>query len=129
MSAAQVHALQRLDDFQAALQTFRDKAKNAMESNSMELRRSRDWLEAQLQFWKGEIRRAEEAVFKLKALIRGESDVIIKNTLSNAVSCNSGALAARRGSSCCMFGNGRTSWFCTTAATARSSGLIVLGRS
>src|SRR5688572_7624873 len=66
MSSAQVYALQQLADFQAALQTFRDKAKAAMDGNAMEIRRSQDWLEGQLQHWKGEIRRAEEAVFVAK---------------------------------------------------------------
>jgi hypothetical protein len=66
MSSAQVLALQGLADFQAALQTFRDKAKNALGSNEMEIRRSQDWLESQLQHWKTEIRRAEEAVFIAK---------------------------------------------------------------
>ena len=67
MSTAQVHALQRLAEFQASLQTFRDKAKDAMGANSMEINRTNDWLESQLQMWKGEVRRAEEAVFVAKS--------------------------------------------------------------
>ena len=63
MSAAQVHAVQCLVDFKAALQTFTDKGKDAMSSNQMEIRRALDWLDSQMQLWKGEIRRAEEAVF------------------------------------------------------------------
>ena len=66
MSTAQVHAVQQLADFRACLQTFRDKAKDAMGSNAMEIRRCQDWLETQLQMWKGEIRRAEEAVIAAK---------------------------------------------------------------
>jgi chromosome segregation ATPase len=66
MSAAQVHALERLADFQSALQTFADRGKDAMSSNTMEIRRSLDWLESQLQMWKSEIRRAEEAVIVAK---------------------------------------------------------------
>jgi chromosome segregation ATPase len=66
MSTAQVHALQQLSDFQAALQGFRDKAKDAVGSNTMEIRRCLNWLESQLEAWKGEIRRAEEAVFVAK---------------------------------------------------------------
>jgi chromosome segregation ATPase len=66
MSTAQVHAVERLADFKAALQTFADKAKDAMSSNQMAARRSLDWLESQLQLWKAEIRRAEEAVFQAK---------------------------------------------------------------
>ena len=66
MSAAHVNALQRLADFQSALQTFADKGKDAMSSNAMEIRRSLDWLDTQLQMWTAEIRRAEEAVFAAK---------------------------------------------------------------
>jgi len=66
MSQAQVHAVERLADFKASLQTFTDKAKDAMSANQMELRRSLDWLESQLQLWKSEIRKAEEAVFQAK---------------------------------------------------------------
>ena len=39
MSSAQVHAIQRLVDFEASVKTFIDKAKNAMGSNTMEIRR------------------------------------------------------------------------------------------
>jgi chromosome segregation ATPase len=66
MSTAQVHAVERLADFKAALQTFADKAKDAMSGNQMQIRRSLDWLESQLANWKTEIRRAEEAVFQAK---------------------------------------------------------------
>src|SRR5438034_1570297 len=66
MASAQVHAVQRLADFKAALQTFTDKAKDAMSGNQMELRRTLDWLEAQLAMWKAEIRHAEDAVFQAK---------------------------------------------------------------
>ncbi len=66
MSAAQVHALERLAEFKAALQTFADKAKDAMSGNAMQIRRSQDWIEAQLGLWKAEIRRAEEAVIQAR---------------------------------------------------------------
>ena len=66
MSSAQVHAVERLSDFKAALQMFADKAKDAMSGNQMQIRRSLDWLESQLQSWTTEIRKAEEAVFQAK---------------------------------------------------------------
>jgi hypothetical protein len=66
MSSAQVYALERLAEFIAALQTFTDKAKDAMSGNAMEIRRSQDWLESQLALWKSEIRRAEEAVIQAR---------------------------------------------------------------
>jgi chromosome segregation ATPase len=66
MSAAQVHAIERLAEFKAALQTFADRGKDAMAGNSMEIRRSLDWAETQLALWKGEIRRAEDDVIKAR---------------------------------------------------------------
>ena len=48
MSAAQVHAVEHLADFEAAVRTFADKAKNAMSANQIEIRRAFDFLEAQL---------------------------------------------------------------------------------
>ncbi len=67
MASAQVHAVQQLADFKAALQTFTDKAKDALSGNQMELRRTQDWLESQLALWKSEIRHAEDAVFQAKS--------------------------------------------------------------
>jgi chromosome segregation ATPase len=64
--SAKVHSVERLADFKAALQTFAAKAKDAMSSNAMEIRRSQDWLEGQLDLWKAEIRRAEDAVVLAK---------------------------------------------------------------
>jgi chromosome segregation ATPase len=66
MSSAFVHALDRLVEFKAALQTFADKAKNAMSTSALELRRSEDWLQGQLSAWKAEVRHAEEAVIIAK---------------------------------------------------------------
>lgn len=66
MSSAQVHALQRLAEFKAALQSFADKAKDAMSGNAMAIRRSGDWLDEQLGLWKSEIRRAEDAVIQAR---------------------------------------------------------------
>jgi HD superfamily phosphohydrolase len=66
MSTAKVHAVERLADFEACVRTFADKAKNAMSANQMEIRRAYDWLETQLNLWKAEIRRAEDAVTQAK---------------------------------------------------------------
>ena len=66
MSSAQVYALERLAEFKAALQTFADKAKDAMGSNALEVRRSQDWLEEHLAQWKSEGRCAEEIVVVAK---------------------------------------------------------------
>lgn len=66
MSTARVHAVERLAEFEAAVRTYTDKAKSAMSANQMEIRRAYDWLEAQLNLWKAEIRRAEDAVIQAK---------------------------------------------------------------
>lgn len=64
--SAKVHSLDRLADFKAALHTFIDKAKSAMSGNTLSIRRSQDWLEQQVHFWKAEIVRAEDEVFHAK---------------------------------------------------------------
>jgi len=66
MSTAQVHALQRLAEFKVAVQLFADRAKDAMSSNAMEIRRSSDWLEVLLLTWKAEMRKTEDEVFQAK---------------------------------------------------------------
>lgn len=66
MPSAQVYTIERLAEFKAALQIFADKAKDAMSGNAMEIRRSQDWLDAQLSLWKAEIRRAEDAVVQAR---------------------------------------------------------------
>jgi DNA repair exonuclease SbcCD ATPase subunit len=66
MPSAQVTAVDRLADFKSALQTFADRGKDAMSSNTMEIRRAQDWLTAQLESWKAEIRQAEQAVVAAK---------------------------------------------------------------
>ena len=63
--SAQVHAIERLVDFKAALQIFADKAKDAMSGNAMEIRRSQGWVESQLAQWLTEVRRGEELVEEL----------------------------------------------------------------
>ncbi|MBM3994593.1 MAG: hypothetical protein FJ303_10640 [Planctomycetes bacterium] len=66
MPTANVYALERLPEFKAALQIFADKAKDAMSGNAMDIRRARDWLQTQLDFWQAEVRRAEDAVVLAK---------------------------------------------------------------
>lgn len=68
--SARVHAVEKLADFQPAVRNFTDKGKAAMSANQMEIRRALDWLEAQLGYWKAEIRRAEDAVLQAKADLR-----------------------------------------------------------
>ncbi len=66
MSSAQVHSLERLIEFQAALATYTQQAREALCSIEMELRRARDWLEERLEMWQAAVRRAEEEVFKAR---------------------------------------------------------------
>ncbi len=64
--SAQLHSLERLLDFQAALATFTHHAKEAMSGMEVDIRRTLQWLEQQLALWHAEVRRAEEEVFKAK---------------------------------------------------------------
>jgi hypothetical protein len=64
--SAQVGSLEKLLDFQAAVATFTHHAKEALSSMEVEIRRTLQWLEQQLQLWHAEVRRAEEEVFKAK---------------------------------------------------------------
>jgi hypothetical protein len=66
MSSAQVHSLEKLLDFQAALATYAHQAKEALSSIDMEIRRTLDWLTDQLKLWQAEVRRMEEEVFQAK---------------------------------------------------------------
>lgn len=63
---AHVTSVQGMADFQAALMTFTEKAKEALSTVDLELRRLLDWLGAQAKHWQTEIRLAENAVFEAK---------------------------------------------------------------
>ena len=64
--AAHVTSIQGMADFQAALLTFAEKAKEALSTVDLELRRMLDWLADQAKHWQTEIRLAENAVFEAK---------------------------------------------------------------
>jgi chromosome segregation ATPase len=66
MPSAQVHSLEKLLEFQAALATYAHQAKEALSSLDMEIRRTQDWLAEQQKSWQVEVRRCEEAVFQAK---------------------------------------------------------------
>jgi hypothetical protein len=65
--SAHVTSLEGMADLQAALLTFTEKAKDALSSVELELRRTLDWLADQARHWQVEIRLAENAVFEAKA--------------------------------------------------------------
>ena len=67
--AAHVTSIEGMADFQAALATFTEKAKDALSSVDLELRRMVDWLADQAKQWQAEIRLAENAVFEAKAIL------------------------------------------------------------
>ena len=64
--AAHVTSVQGMADFQAALQSFADRAKDVLTTADLELRRLMDWLVEQAQRFQGEIRAAENAVWEAK---------------------------------------------------------------
>ncbi len=67
MSSAQVHTIQQLADFRAALLAFADQGKAALGSVTLDLQRIRAWLDDQMLHWQAEIRKAEEEVLQAKA--------------------------------------------------------------
>ena len=66
MPTAHVDALRHLADFQSALASFAQQAREALCGASLEIRRVIDWLDDQLKHWQVEVRKAEEAVFNAK---------------------------------------------------------------
>ena len=62
-----VTSLEGMAELQAALLTFTEKAKDALSSVELELRRTLDWLSDQAKHWQADIRVAENAVFEAKA--------------------------------------------------------------
>ena len=68
-AAAHVTSIQGMVDFQAALMTFTEKAKEALSTVDLELRRTLDWLADQAKHWQAEIRLAENAVFEAKTAL------------------------------------------------------------
>lgn len=67
--AAHVTSIQGMADFQASLLTFTEKAKEALSTVELELRRVLDWLDAKSKHWQTEIRLAENAVFEAKTAL------------------------------------------------------------
>jgi hypothetical protein len=60
--SANVQSVDGLSMFQMSLQHFQEKAKDALMNIDMDLRRTKEWLDEQYDGWKGEIRKAEEAL-------------------------------------------------------------------
>ena len=58
--SAHVSSLAALSDFRSGLCTFAEEARNALITLDMEVRRAVDWLHGQLEFWKKEVRAAED---------------------------------------------------------------------
>ena len=66
MSSANVHSLGALQDWHAALVTFRTDAAEALAAVDLEVRRAYDWVAEQQRFWRQAVRDCEEAVFVAK---------------------------------------------------------------
>ena len=64
--AANVSEISTLVDFRAALCTFADRVRDALGILDMDIRRARDWLDAQKTRWQAAVRQAEDAVFQAK---------------------------------------------------------------
>jgi len=64
--AAQVHSIDALVDFRAALCIFKETGTDALSSAAAEVQRAFDWLQDQLQYWKKEARVREEEMVQAK---------------------------------------------------------------
>jgi len=65
-SQARVFNVDSLLDLREGLVRFKDEAQAALSSVDLELHRAAEWLEERSQYWRMEIRRAEEAVHNAK---------------------------------------------------------------
>lgn len=59
---ARVRSIEAIEDFKTALCRFGADAKAALDAVEMEVRRSFDWLNGQVQHWRKEVQRREQAV-------------------------------------------------------------------
>src|SRR5262245_55061734 len=71
-AGAEVHAREALGDWYAALALFRSDAHNALTAVALSLQRAADWLAQQQQFWRGEVRKAEEVVVTARTALRNK---------------------------------------------------------
>lgn len=60
MSSAHVLSIQALADLKAAFSRFGHEAQEAINATEIELRRTLDWLQERLNYWRNEVRRREQ---------------------------------------------------------------------
>ena len=65
--AARVTSIEALKEFRGSLSRFGHDAKEAVCDTELEIRRVFDWLEAQLKYWRKEVRDRQEEVVRAKA--------------------------------------------------------------
>jgi hypothetical protein len=69
--SANVHSIDAIQSFREALCTFGVDAQSALADADAEIRRTLDWLHAQLQYWQHQVRECQEEVTRAKqALIQ-----------------------------------------------------------
>src|SRR5258708_39755380 len=64
--SADVHSIEALRDWHAALCVFRAEAMEALASVALEIQRADAWLDDQLRYWQREVRDCEEGVVRAK---------------------------------------------------------------
>lgn len=91
---AQVISLGSLADFKAALVQFRDQARQAVCAIELEIHRSLDWLShEQVDYWRAEMRRRENAVTEAKAAL---DRARMSATFGDDPACHDEVIALRR---------------------------------
>jgi hypothetical protein len=60
MSSAHVLSIQALEEFKGHLTRFNAQAQEILNATEIEIRRTLDWLQERLNYWRNEVRRRQE---------------------------------------------------------------------
>jgi len=62
--SANVQAIHSLEDLKGALGRFRGEARETLQAAEQEIRRTLDWLQERLNYWRSEVRRRQEKMWQ-----------------------------------------------------------------
>jgi hypothetical protein len=91
--AAQVTSVEALQDFRVSVCRFREDGIEALAAIEMEIRRTFDWLQDQLNYWTRMIRECEEEVIEAKAALSRKE---IPNALGRIPDCTEEKVRLRK---------------------------------
>lgn len=91
--SAQVTSVESLQDFRIAVCRFREDGAEALAAVEMEIRRTFDWLQEQLDYWTRMVRQCEEEVVEAKAALSRKQ---MPNALGRIPDCTEEKVRLRR---------------------------------